>query len=55
MAKRQFDPVHPGVVLAEDYLKRLKITQYRLAKGIGVPRRRINEIVQASWGIFPDS
>ena len=33
MAKRKFDPVHPGVVLAEDFLKGLEISQYRLAKG----------------------
>ena len=46
MAKRKFDPVHPGVVLAEDFLKGLEISQYRLAKGIGVSPRRINEIVQ---------
>jgi hypothetical protein len=39
MAKRKFPPVHPGVVLAEDFLKGLKISQYRLAKGIGVPPR----------------
>ena len=55
MAKRKFDPVHPGVVLAEDFLKGLKITQYRLAKGIGVPPRRINEIVQGKRGITADT
>lgn len=32
MAKRKFDPVHPGVVLAEDFVKGLEISQYRLAK-----------------------
>jgi plasmid maintenance system antidote protein VapI len=31
MAKRKFDPLHPGVVLAEDLLKGLEISQYRLA------------------------
>ena len=35
MAKRKFDPVHPGVILAEDFLKEMEISQYRLAKGIG--------------------
>ena len=55
MAKRRSDPVHPGVVLAEDYLKGLKITQYRLAKGIGVPPRRINEIVQGKRSITADT
>jgi len=55
MAKRRFEPVHPGVVLAEDFLKGLQITQYRLAKGIAVPPRRINEIVQGKRGITADT
>jgi len=55
MAKRKFDPVHPGVVLAEDFLKGLEISQYRLAKGIGVSPRRINEIVQGKRGITADT
>jgi antitoxin HigA-1 len=55
MAKRKFEPVHPGVVLAEDFLKELNISQYRLAKGIGVPPRRINEIVQGKRGITADT
>ncbi len=55
MAKREFDPVHPGMVLAEDFLKGLQITQYRLAKGIGVPPRRIKEIVQGKRGITADT
>ena len=55
MAKRKFDPVHPGVVLAEDFLKGLEISQYRLAKGIGVPPRRINEIVHGKRAITADT
>jgi len=55
MAKRKFAPVHPGVVLAEDFLKGLNISQYRLAKSIGVPLRRINEIVQGKRGITADT
>ena len=55
MAKRKFEPVHPGVVLAEDFLKGMNITQYRLAKGIGVPPRRINEIVHGKRGITADT
>lgn len=55
MAKRKFDSVHPGVVLAEGFLKGLKISQYRLAKGIGVSPRRINEIVQGKRGITADT
>ena len=55
MAKRKFEPVHPGVVLAEDFLKGLEITRYRVAKGIGVPPRRINEIVQGKRAITADT
>lgn len=55
MAKRRFDPVHPGMVLAEDFLKGKEISQYRLAKGIGVSPRRINEIVQGKRGITADT
>ena len=55
MAKRKFAPVHPGEVLAEDFLKGLEISQYRLAKGLGVSARRINEIVQGKRGITADT
>ena len=55
MAKRKFDPVHPGVVLAEDFLKGKDLSQYRLAKSIGVPPRRINEIVQGKRSITADT
>ena len=55
MAKQKFAPVHPGEVLAEDFLKGLEISQYRLAKGIGVSARRINEIVQGKRGITADT
>ena len=55
MAKRKFDPVHPGVVLAEDFLKGLEICQYRLATGISVSARRINEIVQGKRSITADT
>ena len=39
-------PIHPGEILLEEFLEPMNITQYRLAKDIGVPPRRINEIVQ---------
>jgi addiction module HigA family antidote len=38
-------PIHPGEILLEEFLQPLGISQYRLAKDIGVPVRRINEIV----------
>jgi antitoxin HigA-1 len=55
MAKRKFDPVHPGVVLAEDFLKGMDLSQYRIAKSIGVPPRRINEIVHGKRSMTADT
>jgi antitoxin HigA-1 len=48
-------PVHPGEVLLEEFLKPMSITQYRLAKDISVPPRRINEIVLHKRGITADT
>ena len=45
MSKRDFPPIHPGEILREEFLVPLGISQYRLAKEIHVPARRINEIV----------
>jgi len=48
-------PVHPGEILLEDFLKPLGISQYRLAKAIRVPLRRINEIALGRRGISADT
>lgn len=48
-------PVHPGEVLLEEFLKPMSITQYRLAKDISVPPRRVNEIVLHKRGITADT
>ena len=48
-------PVHPGEILLEEFLKPLGITQYRLAKAINVPPRRINEIVHGTRSISADT
>jgi len=48
-------PMHPGEVLAEEYLEPLGITQHRVAVAIGVPPRRINEIVHGKRGISADT
>lgn len=48
-------PIHPGEILLEEFLKPLEITQYRLAKSINVPARRINEIVHGLRGITADT
>jgi len=49
------EPIHPGEVLLEEFLKPLEISQYRLAQAINVPPRRINEIVHGKRGISPDT
>ena len=54
MAKK-LPPIHPGEILLEEFLKPLKISQYRLAKDIHVPARRINEIVQGKRSISADT
>jgi addiction module HigA family antidote len=48
-------PVHPGEVLLEEFLKPMGISQYRLAKDISVPPRRVNEIVLHKRGITADT
>lgn len=53
--KRQMPPVHPGEILQEDFLKPMGITQYRLAKSICVPQRRIGEIVSGKRSIKADT
>lgn len=45
------EPIHPGEILMEDFIKGFGITQSRLAVAIGVPPRRINEIVHGKRGI----
>jgi addiction module HigA family antidote len=52
---KKLTPVHPGEILAEDFMKPLGLSQYRLAKEIGVPPRRINEIVQGKRAITPET
>ncbi|AJI78488.1 addiction module antidote protein, HigA family [Corynebacterium singulare] len=48
-------PVHPGEILVEDFLKEMGITQHKLAVSIGVPPRRINEIVHGKRAITADT
>ena len=51
----EIDPVHPGEVLMEDFLDPLGVTQHRLAVEIGVPPRRINEIVHGTRSVTADT
>jgi antitoxin HigA-1 len=55
MHKRDYPPIHPGEILLEDFLKPMGISQYRLARSIHVPARRINEIVHGTRGITADT
>ena len=48
---KKLTPIHPGEILLEEFLKPKGISQYRLAKDISVPARRINEIVHGSRAI----
>lgn len=48
-------PIHPGEVLMEDFIEGFGITQHKLAVAIGVPPRRINEIVHGKRGITADT
>ena len=50
-----FSPTHPGEVLSEDFLKPLGMSQYALAKALGVPEIRISEIVHGKRAITPDT
>ena len=55
MAKKIMEPIHPGEILMEEFLEHLGISQYRLAKDISVPPRRINEIVHGKRSITADT
>jgi antitoxin HigA-1 len=55
MTEKAHDPITPGEILLEEFLIPLGISQYRLAKTIGVPPRRINEIVHGKRRITPET
>lgn len=56
MAKKtKLEPVSPGEMLLEEFLKPMAMSQYRLAKEIGVPQRRIGEIVAGKRAITADT
>lgn len=52
---KKIKPIHPGEILMEEFLIPLKISQYRLAKDVGVAPRRINEIVHGLRSISADT
>jgi addiction module HigA family antidote len=55
MTRRKQPPVHPGEILLEEFLRPLGLSQYRVAKEVSVPARRINEIVRGSRAISADT
>jgi addiction module HigA family antidote len=55
MAKEKLNPVHPGEILMEEFLKPMGISQNKLARAIGVPPRRINEIVLEKRSVSADT
>jgi len=55
MDREKLPPIHPGEILLEEFLKPMGISQYRLAKDISVPPRRINEIVHGKRAITPNT
>ena len=55
MEKKKLPPIHPGEILRSEFLEQMGISQYRLAKDISVPPRRINEIVHGKRSITADT
>ena len=55
MATRRLDPVHPGEILLKEFMKPMRLSQNRLARDLGVPPRRINEIVLGKRRITADT
>ncbi len=55
MRTKKMPPIHPGEILLEEFLEPMGISQYKLAKDISVPPRRINEIVQGKRSISADT
>ncbi len=55
MGNRKIKPIHPGEILLEEFLKPMGISQYRLAKDISVPPRRINEIIHGKRSVSADT
>ena len=55
MKTKKLPPIHPGEILSEEFLEPMGISQYRLAKSLSVPPRRINEIVHGKRAITADT
>ena len=55
MSENKLNPIHPGEVLLEEFLKPMGLSQNKVALSIGVPSRRINEIVLGKRGVTADT
>ncbi|MCH7824289.1 MAG: HigA family addiction module antidote protein [Acidobacteria bacterium] len=55
MTVKELAPIHPGEILMHEFLEPMGVSQYRVAKDISVPPRRINEIVHGKRGISADT
>ena len=55
MDDKFYPPIHPGEILMEEFLEQMGITQHKLAVSIGIPPRRINEIVCGKRRITADT
>lgn len=55
MRTRKLAPIHPGEILLAEFLEPLGLSQYRLAQGLSVPARRINEIVHGTRAVTADT
>ena len=55
MGRKKLKPINPGEILVEEFLKPLGLSQYRIARDLSVPPRRINEIVHGKRGITADT
>ena len=53
--QNKMPPIHPGTILFEEFLQPMSLSQYRLARDINVPPRRINEIVHGKRSITADT
>jgi len=55
MARKKLDPIHPGEILFEEFIQPMGLSQNRIANDIGVPPRRINEIVHGKRRVTADT
>ena len=55
MSRKRLEPIHPGEILLHEFLEPLGLSQYRLAKNLNVPARRVNEIVHGTRAVSADT